>query len=45
MSSDTPPSDGNSSEVTESETVVKTDSGERYASLQSNNSGEEGSDS
>jgi hypothetical protein len=29
------------SEVTESETVVETSNGERYASLQANNSGEE----
>jgi hypothetical protein len=44
MSSDSASSD-DGSEVTESETVVKTESGERYASLQSNNSGKETSDS
>lgn len=45
MSSDSSSNDGDGSEVTESETVVKTESGERYASLQSNNSGKETSDS
>lgn len=44
MSSDSS-SNEDGSEVTESETVVKTESGERYASLQSNNSGKETSDS
>jgi hypothetical protein len=45
MSNDTSSaSDGDGTEVTESETIVKTDNGERYASLQANNSGEESSD-
>jgi len=34
----------NESEVTESDTVVKSDGGERYRSLQANNSGEEQTD-